>query len=408
MEFENRIEKICFFIFCFNFFFMIRGYFVANLLESTVLILLLAESSLRARFLESITSYSFFPVLLFLIWILVTGFWGEFGQDSLDDFFSWRKLLILAFGLVLVNSDEKLKFLIQVILSTGGIFLILILISWSMELEILNRAWFRVAQNHTAQGVFLIYLATMLVFLHLFWWRQQKPAPSWNLLVGLLVLTCITLTVSSPGRGGIVLLLSFLLAGGLCSILKGGYQNVRVAVGLLIGCLVIVIGSFIVNPRVELGIVNALGAFDSNVNTSMGIRVIMWANTLNVIAENLFFGTGSGAFAKAYDQVVVNDGSWRDFSTDNPHQQFLHIWAEYGLVGLTLILLWFWRLFKLAGSESNVSSLVIVYSIVAIIVLGMFNGVLGSFVEGRIILYGLVIGVYLANKKFGSEARHDC
>ena len=75
---------------------------------------------------------------------------------------------------------------------------------------------------------------------------------------------------------------------------------------------------------------------------------------------------------------------------------------------MTLILLWFWRLFKLAGSEFDVSSLVIVYSIVAIIVLGMFNGVLGSFVEGRIILYGLVIGVYLANKKFGSEARHEC
>lgn len=407
MKFENRVEKVCFFLFCFNFFFMIRGYFVANIIESCLLVCLCSQSALRIRFFNSLLSFSFLPVGLFLAWIFITGFWGNFGWESFNDFLSWRKLLILAFGLVLLDSREKLIFLIKVILSTGAIFLVLILISFSMSIEILDRDWNKVVQNHTAQGIFLIYIATMLVFLHIFSWRQKSSLVR-DLSVGFIVVTCVVITMSSSGRGGIVLLVSFLLIGCWYASREAEFQSPRVAVGLVILSLVVVMGSLIGNPRIEAGITNALGAFDSDVNSSMGIRVVMWANTLKLISENIFLGSGSGAFAAAYDQVTVSDGSWRAFSTDNPHQQFLHIWAEYGLVGLLLLLFWFWRLVQMGGSTGGVSRLVIVFSVVAIVVLGMFNGVLGSFVEGRIILYGLVIGVFLARKNHNSEVRHDC
>ena len=123
--------------------------------------------------------------------------------------------------------------------------------------------------------------------------------------------------------------------------------------------------------------------------------------------RTFFLNSGSGGFAKEYYQIIVNDDSWRAFSTGNPHEQFLYIWAEYGLFGLALILCWLWCLFQLAGFKGSIWNLVIVFLIVVIVVLGMFNGVLGSFVEGRVTLYGLVIGVYLANKKYDSGVRHD-
>ena len=387
---------------------MIRGYFVANILESVLLVCLCSQSALRARFFDSLFSYSFLPLGLFLAWIFITGFWGNFGWESFSDLLSWRKLLILAFGLVLLDSQEKLTFLIKVILFTGAVFLVLILISFCLDIEILDRDWTRVVQNHTAQGIFLIYIATMLVFLHIFLWRRQKSSRVRDFLVGFIVATCVVMTVFSSGRGGILLLMSFLSVGFWYASREGEFQSPRLAVGLLILSLVVVIGSLIGNPRIEAGITNAFGAFNSDVNTSMGVRVVMWANTLKVISENILLGSGSGGFAAAYDQFIVSDGSWRALSTDNPHQQFLHIWAEYGLVGLLLILFWFWRLTQLSGSKGGVSRLIIMFSVVAIVVLGMFNGVLGSFVEGRIILYGLVVGVSLTRINHSSEARHDC
>lgn len=387
---------------------MIRGYFIANILESVLLLCLCSQAALRARFFDSLFSYSFLPVVLFLAWIFITGFWGNFGWESFSDLLSWRKLLILAFGLVLLDSQEKLTFLIKVILSTGAVFLVLILISFCLDIEILDRDWTRVVQNHTAQGIFLIYIATTLVFLHIFLWRRQKSSRVRDFLVGFIVASCVVMTIFSSGRGGILLLISFLSVGFWYASREAEFQSPRLAVGLLILSLVVVIGSLIGNPRIEAGITNALGAFNSDVNTSMGVRVVMWVNTLKVISENILLGSGSGGFAAAYDQFIVSDGSWRAFSTDNPHQQFLHIWAEYGLIGLLLILFWFWRLTQLSGSKGGVSRLIIMFSVMAIVVLGMFNGVLGSFVEGRIILYGLVVGVSLTRINHSSEARHDC
>jgi len=48
--------------------------------------------------------------------------------------------------------------------------------------------------------------------------------------------------------------------------------------------------------------------------------------------------TGSGSFADAYAETVKDQTDWRAQKTDDPLQQYLHIWAKHGIIGLFIFL----------------------------------------------------------------------
>jgi len=71
----------------------------------------------------------------------------------------------------------------------------------------------------------------------------------------------------------------------------------------------------------------------------MGIRMVLWQNTLEMIRERPLLGSGTGSFGAAYRQKVAGQSGWRaeNLSSD-PHNQYLKIAAEHGLVGLAVFL----------------------------------------------------------------------
>ena len=73
--------------------------------------------------------------------------------------------------------------------------------------------------------------------------------------------------------------------------------------------------------------------------SSIGIRLVMWNNTLEMIQDKPFLGSGAGSYKYDYQATVEGVNGWRGGFTDDPHQQYLHIAAEYGLVGLMIFLL---------------------------------------------------------------------
>jgi len=64
-------------------------------------------------------------------------------------------------------------------------------------------------------------------------------------------------------------------------------------------------------------------------------RVIYFNNTLKIIADNFWLGAGLGSFADTY-KLYLEDV--RDFA-GSPHNIFLHIWSELGIVGLVMLVL---------------------------------------------------------------------
>jgi O-antigen ligase len=156
---------------------------------------------------------------------------------------------------------------------------------------------------------------------------------------------------------------------------------------LSVSALVLFIGLALVtgshsHERISAGIENFKNATTSENNTSLGIRRVMWTNTIKIISQYPLMGTGSGSFADAYAETVKDQTGWRAQNTDDPHQQYLHIWAEHGIIGLFIFLL---LISAMASASKNRILLALSLSLLAGTALNsLFNGHFSAFVEGRL------------------------
>jgi O-antigen ligase len=83
---------------------------------------------------------------------------------------------------------------------------------------------------------------------------------------------------------------------------------------------------------------------------SAKLRLDFYRNSGGVIIENPVLGVGTGGFAKAY---AAKAGPSASVYTDNPHNEYLLVAAQLGLVGLGVWLVLFFREWNLAARLSS-------------------------------------------------------
>ena len=103
--------------------------------------------------------------------------------------------------------------------------------------------------------------------------------------------------------------------------------------------------------------------------SSEGERLDMWKHTISGILKKPILGYGVGSMPEVYR---AEDGLIKA-PLSQPHQQYLFWWAEFGLIGLMIMLGFFFALIKdscLLDSEAETSLL----SVIAVFsVMGIFN-----------------------------------
>lgn len=77
--------------------------------------------------------------------------------------------------------------------------------------------------------------------------------------------------------------------------------------------------------------------FSENPNTSIGLRLLFWKNSGEIIKKNPLMGVGTGDFAKEYG-VINSVSSPNMVATDNPHNQYIFVLCQFGLLGLVSLL----------------------------------------------------------------------
>jgi len=120
---------------------------------------------------------------------------------------------------------------------------------------------------------------------------------------------------------------------------------------------------------------------------------VFWENTLKMIAEKPLLGSGSGGFSQDYANFVADIEGWRSIVTDDPHQQYLLIAAEQGLIGLGIFMAGLMVMVISRGDNNNRSCALGILILTA--TNGMFQGHFGAFVEGR--LFWILMGVLLCS-----------
>jgi O-antigen ligase len=140
------------------------------------------------------------------------------------------------------------------------------------------------------------------------------------------------------GRSGFV---AFAVAA--MTVLLVGLRG-RQRLGALLALPLVIALLFAASPRLQERF--ALGAQElRNVAqlpdvTSMGIRVVIWQTTAELIQARPLLGYGLGGYAPAYATRIAQKHSdgWRAIVTVDPHNQYLYVWAEAGLLGLLAFL----------------------------------------------------------------------
>ena len=135
-----------------------------------------------------------------------------------------------------------------------------------------------------------------------------------------------------------------------------------------------------------------LAKFTTNPNTSVGHRIIFTKNTLEIIKASPLIGVGTGDFPTEYDKVnLVNSPAVR--STVQPHNQYLYVQAQLGLLGLVSFFWIFNVQFRIAMASGNifVRNVGVALPLLFLIIMLSDTYLLGHFTSNLFILFSSFI-----------------
>jgi O-antigen ligase len=116
-----------------------------------------------------------------------------------------------------------------------------------------------------------------------------------------------------------------------------------------------------------------------SMESSAGLRMEFYHNSLKIIRENPLFGVGTGGFAGAYKRQVQNSPM---VASDNPHNQYLLTAVELGLAGLFALLILFAIQWRTAARFPRGPDKMLAYALLLAIITGsLFNSLLTDHTE---------------------------
>jgi O-antigen ligase len=131
---------------------------------------------------------------------------------------------------------------------------------------------------------------------------------------------------------------------------------------------------------------------DKPSETSVGLRMEFYRASVQIMRERPLLGAGTGSFPAAYAATV---GGKQMAETANPHNEYLLIASQIGLVGLACLIFLFCRQWLLAGRLAQPLYRDLARGLVLMLVVGcLFNSLLLDHTEG--LLFAWLSGLLFA------------
>ncbi len=198
-----------------------------------------------------------------------------------------------------------------------------------------------VFHSHITQNNMMAF-AVFLALLNLRAAVSRGAQLAWGLFA---LLAAINVLFMVQGRTGYVVL-SVLLVWFAWSTLSGHLRSRGKAwgwkhgLGVMIALIGLAMAAYYVSPRLHER-VNLVGAEyqawqpNHGKDTSTGQRLDFYYNTLQIVQQHPLFGVGTGGFPAAFAKQVQGT---EVLLTKNPHNEYLMITVQAGLIGLALLL----------------------------------------------------------------------
>lgn len=311
-------------------------------------------------------------------------------HDRWTDFYKWRTILWFVVALAIFDEDcwkERLlvMFLVGTAVAVVGSF------ASAAGWVTFRRGPHELLRNSGTQGMAFACAALICVWMTL----EKKPIGQiswiWPFLGLLYVVNIVFITDGRSGYAVLGLGLFILLCW------KASWRHrILIVAGLLaVGGL-----AFTASPRVQgkvmAAVVQWTNESESAELTNFGSRRVFYKNGVEILQENWFLGVGTGGFAQAYGDHVSKKyeaSDWRTVHTTDPHNQYLSVAIQQGLVGVVLFLAWIVAIARERESRPDYHRLAVAM-LAGWCVTSLFSSHFRTFAEGH--LLATFLGVLLA------------
>lgn len=375
---------------------------LANIFIALSLIATLSIRTLRNQLLDFFKTKLGYACLTF-IFVLFSGL--IYGIESNDviasSIWGWRKFLMLPIAAaIFMNAPHAKQKLINSLWFACLILMIYSFFTYLVPSFSVKHAGGVVVRNYATQGIFfsvavIIALANTL----------NTSISKWQRIIyGTSILFFISnISLIAIGRSGYAVLCT-----ATTIFLFTFFRQFSVAKKVMIS----IAGLFIVsglllsnqtsNSRINLAKQEFIsGAVETN-ETSIGYRLNFWKNTIEMVPKYAFLGTGTGGFKKAYTSQAEGKLGALGIQTGDPHNQYLKILIEHGVLGLVTFLSILILLLK--QPTTNPFKAIGMASLLAIAVTSIFNSHFSTFNEGQFIW--MLAGAIFATEKIDTRIKN--
>ena len=376
---------------------LMRSPALTNLLVFLLLLVVLGAPTVRERLVAAWTQPMVQGATLFLGIVAIGIVYSAGGwREGLLQLWGWRRLLFLPIGCALFYEPQwKDQFLRVFAVATALVatLVLALFLQASFSSDSGGPAPVTLVRNYVVQSMtFTVGLVACAVLA-----AKGGPRERW-LWVACAVPLVLAITLASQGRSGylVLLVVTFICVTGL--LLEQGLSWRR---SLLTSTAVATVGALMVwaspvaRDRMDLAMTEAR-TYQSQPEdgTSIGLRIVFWKDALSLIAQKPVFGWGTGSYAAAQGTLIAGREGPLARPTIDPHNQYLKIAAENGLVGLAVF-----GLFLASFLRQRPSG---VYRVAGLSVLAgwcvtsLANAHFSTFQEGHLLFFWL--GIVLAHE----------
>ncbi len=313
-------------------------------------------------------------VIFFLLFLVGLSYTSAPPLAALHTVIKYSKFL-LGFFLFSVFHDEKtVRYAIVAFLLAATLTLCLSFIKFFSAWDILHR--FGSDSGIFKDHIFTGFLFAFTSYCYALYALTNKK---WRwFFIFLFLLAVFNVLFINVGRSGYLVFVSLML---LLAWQQWRWRGLfSIAIGLLFFLVSISFFSSNFKQRIQL-VQNEVYEYDKGKaeNTSIGLRLGFYKNSLQLFRRHPWLGIGTGGYAQAYTHIAPHASLG---VKNNPHNEYLNIAVQFGLLGIIVLLALFYvhwhESFKMASTRKNFAQAVLV----SIAVGSLFNSWLMDVTQG--------------------------
>ncbi len=374
---------------------------LANIFIALSLIATLSISTIRNQLLDFFKTKLGYACIAF-IFIVISGLvYGiETNNVIASSIWGWRKFLMLPIAAaVFMNASHAKQNLINAFWFVCLILMIYSFFSYTIPSFPSKDAGGIIVRNHATQGIFFSVAAIIALANTL-----NLSLPKWQRIINGVSIPFFIFNIAliATGRSGYVALFVMTVAFIFIHFKEFSLaKKIAISIGGLFLILGLLLNTQTSKNRIELAKQEYIVGIDQAKETSIGYRLTFWKNTIEMLPKYTLFGTGTGGFEKAYAIQVEGKSGAAGVVTGDPHNQYLKLLVEHGILGLTVFLSILVLLLK--QPVTNSFRAIGIASLLAIVTTSLFNSHFSTFNEGQFIW--IFAGAMFATEKIGTTIK---